>query len=50
LPRAGYDQRTGCIVDCFTTEPGVQIYTSNDMNGSVAGSSGTTYRQTEGLR
>jgi aldose 1-epimerase len=43
----GYDPRTGRVIDCFTTEPGVQIYTSNGMNGSVVGSSGTTYRQTE---
>jgi aldose 1-epimerase len=43
----GYDPRTGRIIDCFTTEPGVQVYTSNGMNGSVVGSSGTTYRQTE---
>ena len=42
-----YDQRTGRIMDCFTTEPAVQVYTSNGMNGSVVGSSGTTYRQTE---
>jgi aldose 1-epimerase len=42
-----YDPRTGRIVDCFTSEPGVQVYTSNGMNGSVVGSSGTTYRQTE---
>jgi aldose 1-epimerase len=42
-----YDPRTGRIVDCFTTEPGLQVYTSNGMNGSVVGSSGTTYRQTE---
>jgi len=27
----------------------VQIYTSNYLNGSVVGSSGTTYRQTEGF-
>src|SRR5436190_6104539 len=45
----GYDPRTGRIIDCFTTEPGVQVYTSNGMNGSVVGSSGTTYRQTEGF-
>jgi aldose 1-epimerase len=45
----GYDPRTGRVVDCFTTEPGVQVYTSNGMNGSVVGSSGTTYRQTEGF-
>src|SRR5438477_7153577 len=42
-----YDRRTGRVIDCFTTEPGVQVYTSNGMNGSVVGSSGTTYRQTE---
>jgi aldose 1-epimerase len=44
-----YDPKSGRIVDCFTTEPGVQVYTSNGMNGSVVGSSGTTYRQTEGF-
>ncbi len=43
----GYDPRTGRVIDCFTNEPGVQVYTSNGMNGSVVGSSGTTYRQTE---
>jgi len=42
-----YDPRTGRAIDCFTTEPAVQVYTSNGMNGSVVGSSGTTYRQTE---
>jgi aldose 1-epimerase len=45
----GYDPRTGRVIDCFTSEPGVQVYTSNGMNGSVVGSSGTTYRQTEGF-
>jgi aldose 1-epimerase len=44
-----YDPRTGRVIDCFTTEPGVQVYTSNGMNGSVVGSSGTAYRQTEGF-
>jgi aldose 1-epimerase len=42
-----YDPRTGRVLDCFTTEPGLQVYTSNGLNGSVVGSSGTTYRQTE---
>ena len=42
-----YDPRTGRVVDCFTTEPGLQIYTSNALDGSVVGSSNTTYRQTE---
>src|SRR5260370_38970275 len=45
----GYDPRTGRLIDCFTTEPGVQVYTSNGMNGSVVGSSGTPYRQTEAV-
>jgi aldose 1-epimerase len=44
-----YDPRSGRVIDCFTTEPGVQVYTSNGMNGAVVGSSGTTYRQTEGF-
>jgi aldose 1-epimerase len=44
-----YDPRSGRIIDCFTTEPGVQVYTSNGLNGSVVGSSDTTYRQTEGF-
>jgi aldose 1-epimerase len=43
----GYDPRTGRVIDCLTTEPGVQVYTANGLNGSVVGSSGTTYRQTE---
>jgi aldose 1-epimerase len=42
-----YDPSSGRVLDCFTTEPGLQIYTSNGLNGSVVGSSGTTYRQTE---
>jgi len=44
-----YDPKSGRIIDCFTTEPAVQVYTSNGMNGSLVGSSGTTYRQTEGF-
>ncbi len=44
-----YDPRSGRVLDCFTTEPGLQVYTSNYLNGSVVGSSGSTYRQTEGF-
>jgi aldose 1-epimerase len=44
-----YDLRSGRVIDCFTSEPGLQVYTSNYLNGSVVGSSGTTYRQTEGF-
>jgi len=44
-----YDPQSGRVLDCFTTEPGLQVYTSNYLNGSVVGSSGSTYRQTEGF-
>jgi aldose 1-epimerase len=37
------------VVDCLTTEPGVQVYTGNGLNGSIVGSAGTTYRQTDGF-
>jgi len=47
LTARGYDPRTGRLIDCLTTEPAVQVYTGNGMKGSVVGSSGTTYRQTE---
>jgi aldose 1-epimerase len=42
-----YDPKSGRVLDCFTTEPGIQIYTSNFLDGSVVGSSGTAYRQNE---
>jgi aldose 1-epimerase len=42
-----YDPHSGRVLDCFTTEPGIQIYTSNFLDGSVVGSSGTIYRQTD---
>ena len=45
----GYDPRTGRVVDCLTTEPAVQVYTGNGLNGSLVGSAGTTYRQTDGF-
>jgi aldose 1-epimerase len=42
-----YDPESGRLLECLTTEPGLQLYTSNFLNGSVVGSSGTIYRQTE---
>lgn len=43
-----YSPLTGRIMDVYTTEPGVQLYTGNYLNGTVVGSSGTTYRQGDG--
>ena len=44
-----YDPESGRILDCYTTEPGMQLYTGNFLNGGVVGSAGTTYRQTDGF-
>ena len=45
----GYDPRTGRVIDCLTTEPAVQVYTGNGLNGSLFGSAGITLRQTDGF-
>ncbi len=42
-----FDPRSGRVIDCFTTEPALEVYTSNFLDGSVVGSSGTKYHQTE---
>ncbi len=43
-----YDPMTGRIMMVDTTEPGVQFYTGNYLDGTVIGSSGTVYRQGAG--
>jgi len=45
----GYDPRSGRVLECLTTEPGVQVYTGNGLNGSIVGSAGITLRQTDGF-
>jgi aldose 1-epimerase len=45
----GYDPRTGRLIDCLTTEPAVQVYTGNGLNGSLVGSAGISLRQTDGF-
>ncbi|MBC8642997.1 galactose mutarotase [Caballeronia sp. EK] len=44
-----YDPTSGRQLEIYTTEPGLQFYTSNYLDGSVVGSSGKTYRQTDGF-
>lgn len=36
---------SGRRVDCFTDQPGVQVYTGNFLDGTINGISGRTYRQ-----
>ena len=40
--------RSGRILEILTTQPGIQFYTGNQLNGSVCGRSGL-YRQSAGL-
>ena len=39
------DPASGRVLELYTTQPGLQFYTANGLNGSVVGTSGKTYRQ-----
>ena len=43
-----YSPNTGRILEVYTTEPGIQVYTSNFLQGNLIGSSHTLYRQGDG--
>ena len=38
-----YDPSSGRIMDVFTTEPGIQFYTGNFLDGSIVGKGGQAY-------
>jgi aldose 1-epimerase len=40
-----YEPSTGRVLDVSTTEPGVQFYTANSLDGSIKGKSGKIYRK-----
>lgn len=42
-----FDPASGRNMQVLTTEPGVQFYTSNFLDGSIVGTSGKTYRQAD---
>jgi aldose 1-epimerase len=44
-----HDPVTGRTMDVFTTEPGVQFYSGNFLDGSITGKSGHVYRQRFGF-
>jgi aldose 1-epimerase len=44
-----YDPASGRVLELSTTEPGVQVYSANHMNGAVVSAVGTTIRQGDGL-
>jgi aldose 1-epimerase len=43
------DPASGRVMRVATTEPGVQFYAGNQLNGSLVGPLGRTYRQSDGL-
>ncbi|PSL08534.1 aldose 1-epimerase [Haloactinopolyspora alba] len=43
------DPESGRTVSVYTTEPGMQFYSGNFLDGSFAGTSGQVYRQSDGL-
>jgi aldose 1-epimerase len=51
LPLAArmYDPASGRLLELHTTEPGLQIYSANHMNGTVVSAVGTTMRQGDGM-
>jgi aldose 1-epimerase len=43
------DPDSGRVMEMFTTEPGVQLYTSNFLDGSIAGKAGVVYKKHQGF-
>jgi aldose 1-epimerase len=44
-----YDPTSGRLLELRTTEPGLQVYSAQHMNGSLVSAVGTTIRQSDGL-
>ncbi len=44
-----YEPRSGRIMEVHTTEPGVQLYTANWLDGSLTGKRGMVYRRHGGV-
>jgi aldose 1-epimerase len=43
------DTGSGRVLEVLTTEPGIQLYSGNFLDGSLVGASGRAYRQADGL-
>jgi aldose 1-epimerase len=44
-----HEPKTGRIMEMFTTEPGVQFYTGNFLDGTLKGKAGVTYQKHQGF-
>ena len=49
LAARALDPTSGRALEIYTTQPGLQLYTGNKLNGSVAGRGGVIYRQSAGF-
>jgi aldose 1-epimerase len=49
LAAVAQDPSDGIVLWTYTTEPGVQVYSGNFMVGDLVGTSGHTYRQSDGF-
>jgi aldose 1-epimerase len=44
-----HERKSGRNLDIYTTEPGMQFYSGNFLDGSLVGTSGKLYRQSDGF-
>jgi aldose 1-epimerase len=44
-----YEPQSGRFLECFTTEPAVQLYTGNFLNGTIIGKRGNPYNYRNGM-
>jgi aldose 1-epimerase len=49
LAARAIEPRSGRTLEVLTTEPGVQLFSGNNLDGSLVGSGGRTYRQSAGF-
>ncbi len=49
LAARALDPASGRVIEIHTTQPGLQLYTGNKLNGSIAGRGGVIYRQSAGF-
>ena len=44
-----YEPNSGRVLEIYTTEPGVQFYSGNFLDGSITGKQGKVYKQRYGF-
>ena len=44
-----HEPTSGRVLEAWTTQPGVQFYTGNFLDGTLVGASGKIYRQADGF-